>query len=228
MVSRLTWAPPHMAVGYSPGCSTKPGMYPCYPIMSRFGLTGLGRGGGGARGGAAGGRVGRGGPVSAPGGGGPIFVGSGPSHPRLGGRVFGRGFRFPSSLGPFFSDGNWGGSWPWGCPWWQLPTYPVLPQHGLMGTVNPLVPRYGMSGLTFDGTGIFGTGLFSSDLTTWGIPEGIAALIGAYAIYAMFFQAKQTKYRLEGAAQRRRKTKAARYRAKAKALEEKELGGIFA
>lgn len=137
MVSRLTWAPPQMAVGYQPACSTKSGLYPCFPIMPRFGLTGLGR-------------------------------------------------------------------------------------------VNPVVPRYGIAGLTFDGTGLFGTGLFSGDITSWGIPEGIAAVIGGYAIYAMFFQAKQTKYRFEAGAQRRRKRRAAKYRAKAKALEEKEVGGLFA
>ena len=87
---------------------------------------------------------------------------------------------------------------------------------------------HGMHGLTFDGSGLFGTGLFSGDWTTWGWEEGIAGLIGAYAAYAMFFQAKQTKYRLEGAAQRRRKSKAARLRAKAARYEAKGLGGIFA
>jgi hypothetical protein len=87
----------------------------------------------------------------------------------------------------------------------------------------------GVSGLTFDGTGIFGTGLFSSDITTWGIPELVIGLFGAYAIYAMFYQAKQTKYRAEAAASRRRKSRAARYRARAKALEEGSgiLGSIF-
>lgn len=220
-----------MAVGYQPGCLTKQGTYPCYPIMPRFGLTGLGRGpggGGGARGGAAGARGGAAGPV---------FVGS-PAQPKLGGRTFGRGFRFPSHVGPFFSDGSsagvWSNWWPAWCSNYQYsyPFYsqPAVPQFGLgaVHAVNPVVPRYGMSGLTFDGTGLFGTGLFSGDITTWGIPEGVAALIGVYAVYAMFFQAKQTKYRLEGRAQRRRKVKAAKYRAKAKALEEKEVGGIFA
>jgi hypothetical protein len=86
----------------------------------------------------------------------------------------------------------------------------------------------GMGGLTFDGTGLFGTGLFSGDISTWGISEGLAALLGAYAIYSMIFQTKQTKYRLEASAQRRRKSRAARLRAKAKRLEERGLGGIFA
>lgn len=87
---------------------------------------------------------------------------------------------------------------------------------------------HGLGGLTFDGTGLFGTGLFSGDISTWGIEEGIAGLIGAYAVYSMFFQAKQTKYRLEGAAQRRRKSKAAKYRARAARLEAKGFGGVFA
>jgi hypothetical protein len=86
----------------------------------------------------------------------------------------------------------------------------------------------GMGSLTFDNTGLFGTGLFSGDPTTWGWEEILVGGIGAYAVYAMFFQAKQTKYRLEGAAQRRRKSRAVRLRARAKALEDKPLGGIFA
>lgn len=87
---------------------------------------------------------------------------------------------------------------------------------------------HGLRGLTFDGTGMFGTGLFSGDWTTWGIPEGIGILFGGFAFYAMFMQTKQTKYRLEGAAQRRRVSKAAKYRARAKKLEEKGFGGFFA
>lgn len=84
----------------------------------------------------------------------------------------------------------------------------------------------GMSGLTFDGTGFLGTGLFSSDISEWGIGEIIFGLIGAYAIYAMFYQAKQTKYRAEISAGRRRKKRAVSLRAKAKRLEE-QTEGIF-
>lgn len=84
----------------------------------------------------------------------------------------------------------------------------------------------GMSGLTFDGTGLFGTGLFSGDITTWGAPEAIAGLIGLYGVYAMFFQAKSTKYRIEQGAGRRRRSKASKLRAKAKQLEE-QTTGIF-
>lgn len=32
-----------MAIGYRPVCTSKPGLWPCYPIMPRFGLMGLGR-----------------------------------------------------------------------------------------------------------------------------------------------------------------------------------------
>src|ERR1035437_4947023 len=77
----------------------------------------------------------------------------------------------------------------------------------------------GLQGLTFDGSGIFGTGLFSGDISTWGMPELVAGLVGAYAIYAMFFQVKQTKYRMEGSARRRRVKKASTLRQKAKKLE---------
>jgi hypothetical protein len=89
--------------------------------------------------------------------------------------------------------------------------------------------KSGLGDLSFDGTGLLGTGLFSMDPSTpWGIPELVAGLIGAYAFYSMFMQTKQTKYRLEAGAQQRRKSKAARLRAKAKALEDRGLGGIFA
>ena len=83
-----------------------------------------------------------------------------------------------------------------------------------------------MRGLSFDGTGLFGTGLFSGDVTSWGLAEIVVGAIGVYAVYAMFFQAKQTKYRLEMSAGRRRKSKAAVLRAKAKKLEE-QTEGIF-
>ena len=84
----------------------------------------------------------------------------------------------------------------------------------------------GFSGLSFDGTGLLGTGLFSGDISTWGVSEVVASAIGAYAIYSMVFQAKQTKYRLEGAARRHRVSKAKSLREKAKKLEEK-TEGIF-
>lgn len=84
----------------------------------------------------------------------------------------------------------------------------------------------GMSGLSFDGSGLFGTGLFSGDVSTWGFGEIIAGMFGIYAIYSMFHQGKQTKYRMEIAAGRRRKKRAVSYRAKAKKLEE-QTEGIF-
>ena len=32
-----------MAIGYRPVCESKPGLWPCFPFMPRFGLMGLGR-----------------------------------------------------------------------------------------------------------------------------------------------------------------------------------------
>jgi len=84
----------------------------------------------------------------------------------------------------------------------------------------------GLQGINFDGSGLFGTGLFSGDWTTWGWEEALFGAIGVYAVYSMIFQAKQTKYRMEIGAGRRRKTRAASLRAKAKQLEE-QTTGIF-
>lgn len=88
-------------------------------------------------------------------------------------------------------------------------------------------PGEGFGGLNFDGTGLFGTGLFSGDVTTWGVSEVVFGLIGVYAIYSMFFQAKQTNIRLQASAHRRRKSKVGKLREKAKKLEEQEVGGWF-
>lgn len=90
--------------------------------------------------------------------------------------------------------------------------------------------RSGLADLSADGTGWFGSGLFGDN---WGMPElvagGLIALVGAYAFYAMFHQAKQTKYRAEAAAGRRRKKRASAYREKAKRLEAQTtgFGGLF-
>jgi hypothetical protein len=108
-----------------------------------------------------------------------------------------------------------------------------MPKFGLMGmgAAYPVIPRYGVSGLTFDGTGLFGTGLLSSE-GSWSWVDYLFLALGIYGIYATFFRAKQQAkagyLQLEGAAQRRRVARAAKYRAKAKRLEAKGLGGIFA
>lgn len=86
--------------------------------------------------------------------------------------------------------------------------------------------KAGMGGLSFDGSGLLGTGLFSGDYTTWGVPEIIALGIAAYAVYSMIHQTKQTKYRMEMSAGRRRKKRAVSLRTKAKRLEE-QTEGIF-
>jgi len=80
--------------------------------------------------------------------------------------------------------------------------------------------------LTFDGTGILGTGLFSGNIEDWGVSEILLSMVGAYAVYAMVFQAKQTKYRMEAGARRRRVSRAKSLREKAKRLEDK-TEGIF-
>jgi hypothetical protein len=82
----------------------------------------------------------------------------------------------------------------------------------------------GLGGLTFDGSGLFGTGLFSGDVSSWGVSEVLASMVGMYAFYSMFYQAKQTKYRIEGARRRQRVSKAKRLRERAKRLEEKTVG----
>jgi hypothetical protein len=107
-----------------------------------------------------------------------------------------------------------------------------MPRFGLMGlgrTPNPVIPRYGLAALGQEG--IFGTGIFSSiDPTTWSTGEWMLAIgflfVGGFALYSMVHQTKQTGYRLEQRATRRRKKKAARLREKAKTLEAKS-GGWF-
>ncbi len=107
-------------------------------------------------------------------------------------------------------------------------TNPGLDQMSNVGRDKLWSNQQGMHGLSFDGTGLLGTGLFSGDISTWGVGELILGIIGAYALYSMIYQGKQTKYRLEMSAGRRRKSRAARLRTKAKRLEEQTTGlGIF-
>jgi hypothetical protein len=87
----------------------------------------------------------------------------------------------------------------------------------------------GMGGLSFDGTGLLGTGLFSGDFTTWGWAELVFGAIGAYAVYTMFLQTRQVKARvstgLRTRAKIRRGSKVARLRRQADELENDE--GFF-
>lgn len=85
---------------------------------------------------------------------------------------------------------------------------------------------HGMGGLTFDGTGLFGTGIFGGDPSTWGIAEIVAGALGIWVVRAVVLQFGQEKVRAQGLAQRRRKSRAARLRAKAKALEDAPFGGL--
>ena len=63
---------------------------------------------------------------------------------------------------------------------------------------QPGVSR-GLRGLTFDGTGLLGTGLFSSglDISQWTIWEYLIALSGAYFAYSVFFSSPAKKRRSE-------------------------------
>jgi len=88
---------------------------------------------------------------------------------------------------------------------------------GVQG-VNITKP-FGMGTLSFDGTGLLGTGLFSGDPSTWGVPELIAGVIGAYMVYSSVHQAKQHKYRWEAGSRNRKRSKAAKYRQREKQLE---------
>ena len=92
---------------------------------------------------------------------------------------------------------------------------------------NSKGPCHGISGLSFDGTGLLGTGLFSDDFSTWGIPEIVVSAIGLFAVYSMFHQGKQTQARALSALGRRRRAKASKLRARAKALEEKGTSSFF-
>jgi hypothetical protein len=48
----------------------------------------------------------------------------------------------------------------------------------------------GVSGLTFDGTGLLGSGLFAGDVSTWGAAEYAALAFGAYMLYSIVFTTK--------------------------------------
>lgn len=87
----------------------------------------------------------------------------------------------------------------------------------------------GMGGLTFNGTGLFGTGLFASglDLTQWTWAEWAALLLGGYVLYSVFSTTAQGARKVRrgygyvsGFGKRRRRAKAARYREKARLLEQ--------
>ena len=109
-------------------------------------------------------------------------------------------------------------------------TSPGFDQNPIMGGPFRRNKSFGLGGLSFDGTGLLGTGLFSGDMTTWGWSELVFGLIGTYAIYTMFIQTKQVKARvstgLKTRARGRRVSKAARLRRQATELE-KDDGGFI-
>lgn len=65
----------------------------------------------------------------------------------------------------------------------------------------------GMSGLTMDGTGLLGTGLFTStDIATWGAGEVAVLAFGFFALYSMFSTTRRAGRRVaKGARSAKRK-----------------------
>jgi hypothetical protein len=86
----------------------------------------------------------------------------------------------------------------------------------------------GFSGL-MDGTGLFGTGLFAGDSSTWGTGELVFGAIGFWMVSTLFSKAKKDiggiKKGLVRSAQDRRYEKARTLKAEAKRLQMKK--GLF-
>lgn len=63
-----------------------------------------------------------------------------------------------------------------------------------MGCCNRCNDKMGMSGLTMDGTGLLGTGLFQTpfDFSTWGIGEYAAAGLALWVLYSVFATSRDT------------------------------------
>jgi hypothetical protein len=87
----------------------------------------------------------------------------------------------------------------------------------------------GFSGLSMDGTGLFGTGLFAGDSSQWGTGELVFGAIGFWMVSILFSQTKKdissVKRGLVRSAQDRRYEKAKSLRAEAKRLQMKK--GLF-
>lgn len=71
--------------------------------------------------------------------------------------------------------------------WMQIPYAQIQGDMDAMG-VDRLHCMQGLGALTMDGTGLFGTGLFSGgfDLSTWGIGEYLVAVVGGYMVLNLF------------------------------------------
>lgn len=80
-------------------------------------------------------------------------------------------------------------------------------------------PVPGMGRLSFDGSGLFGTGLFSGDVSSWDVTEVVGGLVAAYAIYTMFRHGRETNDRLEQRARRKRMVVAKRLKDQASDIE---------
>lgn len=82
----------------------------------------------------------------------------------------------------------------------------------------------GVSGLTFDGSGLLGTGIFGNGPWDWS--EWLILAIGAYALFSIFYTtqetAKKTTQKAASAFEGRRRSRAAKLRAQAKQIEEQK------
>lgn len=56
----------------------------------------------------------------------------------------------------------------------------------------------GMSGLTFDGTGLWGSGLFSGDTSSWGVGEFGFLALGAFVLYSVVSTSQRTSEAVRG------------------------------
>jgi hypothetical protein len=89
---------------------------------------------------------------------------------------------------------------------------PLMANDKLWAGQNDGFSRGGLRGLTFDGTGLLGTGLFASmDPTTWGA-EWFVVLFGVWMLFSTFHTTKQAVSYAKDIPKQRRKKKAEYYR----------------
>ena len=108
--------------------------------------------------------------------------------------------------------------------------------HNFWGvSAGPFFWGRGMGGLTFDGTGLLGTGLFSGglDLSTWTWAEYLATAVGIYVVYSVLSTTSRHARSVAGipgnisarrAAAARRRRRAAELRKEAAQMDQ---GGFF-
>lgn len=57
---------------------------------------------------------------------------------------------------------------------------------------------YGVSGLTFDGTGLWGSGLFAGDTSSWGAGEFAFLAAGAFVLYSIVSTSRRATESVRG------------------------------